>query len=344
MAAKPRNPPLERQNRRPARLALHLPFRCRPINRELHRAMFQKSRQLVGVDIGSTAIKAIELTQAGRHHSVRAFGTEPVPGGAVVDGTINDVAAVADAMRRLFERHRIRTPDVAASLSGSGVFVKRITVPMMSELELAASIGWEVEQHIPLDVEELHFDYERVSDSARTGGAMEILLAAATKEKVARHVDAITKAGKTPAILDVTAFALQNAYEVNHEIEPNGLIALIDVGTGSITVHVVRDGRMLFTRDSAAGNDVVGETIAAIDAFGRTLGSMPLDRIVTTGGASKSPALVDALATRFGVRVEPLDPFRRIAFDPERLDLDAASVAATAAVAVGLALRRRNDR
>ena len=306
--------------------------------------MFQKSRQLVGVDIGSAAIKAIELNQAGRNHSVRAFGTEPVPAGAVVDGTCNDVAAVADAMRRLFERHRIRTPDVAASLSGSGVFVKRITVPMMSELELAASIGWEVEQHIPLDVEELHFDYQRVNDAATTGGTMEILLVAATKEKVRRHVDAITKAGKTPAILDVTAFALQNAYAANHEIEPNGLIALIDVGAGIITVHVVRDGRMLFTRDSPAGNDLVAGAIAAIDAFSRTLGSIPLDSIATTGGASQSPALVDALALRFGVRVEPLDPFRRIAFDPARLDLDRESVAATAAVALGLALRKRNDR
>ena len=306
--------------------------------------MFRKSRQLVGVDIGSTAIKAIELNQARRDHSVRAFGTEPVPAGAVIDGTINDVGAVADAMRRLFERHRIRTPGVAASLSGSGVFVKRITVPTMSELELAASIAWEVEQHIPLDLDELVFDYERINDAATTGSAMEVLLVAATKEKIARHLDAITKAGKTPAVLDVTAFALQNAYEVNHVIEPTGLIALIDVGASRITVHILRGGRMFVTRDSAAGNDVVAEAIAAIDAFRRTLGSIPLDRIVTTGGASRSPDLVEALATRFGVRVEPLDPFRRIAFDQARLDLDAASVGATAAVAVGLALRKGNDR
>lgn len=127
-------------------------------------------------------------------------------------------------------------------------------------------------------------------------------------------------------------------------IEPNGLIALIDVGASRITVHILRGGRMFVTRDSATGNDVVAEAIAAIDAFSRTLGSIPLERIVTTGGASRSPDLVEALATRFGVRVEPLDPFRRIAFDQARLDLDAAAVAATAAVAVGLALRTRNDR
>ena len=306
--------------------------------------MFQKSRQVVGVDIGSTAIKAIELNQAAQAHTVRAFGTEPVPAGAVVDGTIADVPAVADAMRRLFERHRIRSSDVATSLSGSGVFVRRITVPMMSELELAASIGWEVEQHIPLDVEELHFDYERLNEATTTTGAMEVLLVAATKEKVARHVDAIAKAGKKPAILDVTALALQNAYEANHDVEPNGLVALIDVGASSNTVHVLRGGRMLFTRDSVTGSDLVAAAVAAIDAFARTLGSSSFDRIVTTGGASTSPELVEALATRFGVPVEPLDPFRRIALDPARRELDAALMTATAAVAVGLALRRRNDR
>jgi type IV pilus assembly protein PilM len=306
--------------------------------------MLRKAGQLVGVDIGSSAIKAVELKEAGGTRTVLAFATEPVPRGAIIDGTIEDAAAIAEAMRRLFDRHRIRTRDVAAAITGSGVFVKRITLPVMSEVELAASIGWEVEQHIPLELDEVHFDYQPVDAAAGAADTMEILLVAARKEKVAQYADVISKAGKRPAIVDVTAFALQNAYEANYEIDPNAIVALVDAGASTITAHILRGDRLLFTRDITASGDVTVDIAAIFDAFAQTVSFSPLDRIVMTGGASNRPALLDVLATRFGIPVERLDPFRRIAFDALRLDGQAAEVVATAAVAVGLALRRRNDR
>ena len=207
--------------------------------------MLRKVRPSVGVDIGSSSIKAVELKHADGIPTVQTFGTEPVRAGAIVDGTIEDEAAVTDAVRRLFDRQRIRTRDVVGAVSGGGVFVKRITVPLLSEVELAASIGWEVEQHIPLELKDVHFDYQPLDERAMTDDTIDILLAAATRDKVARHGAVISKAGKRLSIVDVIPFALQNAYEANHDIDPNTVVALVDAGASATTVHILRGNRML---------------------------------------------------------------------------------------------------
>ncbi|MBA2305054.1 MAG: pilus assembly protein PilM, partial [Acidobacteria bacterium] len=113
--------------------------------------MFRRAKSLVGLDIGSSAVKAVELKPVGRGYRVAAYGSESLPPDSIVDGAIIDGAAVADAIRRLFEGRAIRTRDVAASLSGNAVIVKKITLPAMTEAELAESIYWEAEQYIPFD-------------------------------------------------------------------------------------------------------------------------------------------------------------------------------------------------
>jgi type IV pilus assembly protein PilM len=307
--------------------------------------MLRKTRQLVGVDIGSSAVKVVELKAAGNTFSVVAFGTAPTPPGAIVDDAIEDATAVAEVLRRLCDSHGIRSRHVAAAISGHGVFVKSITLPLMTDLELAASIGWEVEQHIALAVEDVHFDYHRFEETEVEADRMEILLVAARRTKVAEHARVISQAGRRPTTIDVAAFALQNVYEANYEIDANTVIALVDAGASTISVHVFRRGRMLFTHSVAASGDVMADIGAALDVFSQSIAT-PFDRIITTGGASRIPGLAGALATRVGVPVpvEPLDPFRRIVFDETRFGADATDVAATAAIAVGLALRRRNDR
>ena len=122
--------------------------------------MFRRAKSLVGLDIGSSAVKAVELKPAGKSYKVTAFGTEPIPPDSIVDGAIIDGAAVADAIRRLFDGRGIKTKDVAASLSGNAVIVKKITLPMMSEAELAESIYWEAEQYIPFDIQDVNLDYQ----------------------------------------------------------------------------------------------------------------------------------------------------------------------------------------
>ena len=305
--------------------------------------MLRKAKPLIGVDIGSTAIKAVELKEASGTHTVVAYGLEATPEGGIVDGTIEDTAAIAAALRRLFTRHCTRTRGVAASVSGGGVFLKRIRVPLMSDVELSASIGWEVEQHIPLELEEVHIDYEPLNEPSSAGDTTEVLVVAARRDKVARHTEAIQVAGRRASVVDLTALALQNVYEANHEIDAAAIVALVDAGASTITVHVVRGSAMLFTRTVMATGNVVLDISSALDDFERTMAGR-LERIVLTGGGSRAPGLEDALGVHFGVHVESLDPFRRIVFDDALFNVDRMAAAATAAIAVGLALRRKDDR
>ena len=132
--------------------------------------VFRRQRPLVGLDIGSSAVKAVELKPAGQGYRVTAYGSEPVPPDAIVDGAIIDGAAVADAIRRLFESRAIKTREVAASLSGTAIIVKKITVPPMSATELAESISWEAEQYVPFDIQDVNLDYQVVGRGARRQG------------------------------------------------------------------------------------------------------------------------------------------------------------------------------
>jgi type IV pilus assembly protein PilM len=142
-----------------------------------------KSKSVVGLDIGSSAVKAVELKAAGNNYRVAAFGSQPVPPDSIVDGAIIDAGAVADAIRRLFEGNKaFKAKDVCASLSGNAVIVKKISLPTMTEAELAESIYWEAEQYIPFDIQDVNLDYQ-ILDRGDAGGksSMDVLLVAAKK-------------------------------------------------------------------------------------------------------------------------------------------------------------------
>ncbi|HEY3885678.1 MAG TPA: pilus assembly protein PilM, partial [Vicinamibacterales bacterium] len=137
--------------------------------------VFRRAKALVGLDIGSSAVKAVELKPAGKGYRVTGFGSEPIPPDSIVDGAIIDGAAVADAIRRLFDGRSIKTKDVAASLSGNAVIVKKITLPIMTEAELGESIYWEAEQYIPFDIQDVNLDYQILDKGdAATGGTMDV--------------------------------------------------------------------------------------------------------------------------------------------------------------------------
>ena len=141
--------------------------------------MFGRSKSVVGLDIGSSAVKAVELKAVGKGYKVAAFGNEPIPPDSIVDGAIIDGGVVSDAIRRLFEQGGIKTKDVAASLSGSAVIVKKITLPLMTDAELAESIYWEAEQYIPFDTQDVNLDYQVTEAGDAEGrGTMEVLLRA----------------------------------------------------------------------------------------------------------------------------------------------------------------------
>jgi type IV pilus assembly protein PilM len=350
-----------------------------------------KSKAVVGLDIGSSAVKAVELRPAGKGFKVVAFAIEPVPPDSIVDGAIIDGAAVAEAIRRVFENKAFKTKEVAASLSGNAVIVKKINLPVMTEAELAESIYWEAEQYIPFDIQDVNLDYQILD--AGTGpdskGTMDVLLVAAKKEKIADYTGVISQAGRVPIIVDVDAFALQNAYEVNYGLEPDAVVVLLNAGASAININILTGDQSTFTRDISIGGNSYTEAVQkelnlpfeqaeqlkrgqpvegvnpedvtpvlhamtenvlleiqkTFDFFKATAASDRIDRIVLSGGASRVDGFEAALQERFNTSVEVFDPFKKISFEPAKLGVtDPDGLNPTAAVAVGLALRRAGDR
>ncbi len=224
---------------------------------------FTKTKSVVGLDIGSSAIKAVELKPAGKGFRVAAFGTEPVPADSIVDGAIIDGAAVADAIRRLFQAHPFKTNEVVASLSGNAVIVKKISLPTMTDAELATSIYWEAEQYIPFDIQDVNLDYQILGPAAGGGttGTMDVLLVAAKRDKIADYTGVIAQAGRVPVAVDVDVFALQNAYEINYGLDPGSVVVLLNAGASGININILSGDQSLFTRDISIGGNAYTEAV-----------------------------------------------------------------------------------
>jgi type IV pilus assembly protein PilM len=224
--------------------------------------VFRRIKPVVGLDIGSSAVKIVELRPSGSSYKVVGFGTAPVPGDTIVDGAIIDAAAVAEAIKRLLDSSRIKTRDVVASLSGNAVIVKKINLPVMTEAELSESIRWEAEQYIPFDIQDVNLDYQILATHPGEGkGSMEVLLVAAKKDKIADYTEVIKQAGRTPVVVDVDAFAVQNAYEANYDIEPGVVVALLNAGASGVNINIVSGEQSLFTRDISMGGNSFTEAI-----------------------------------------------------------------------------------
>ena len=225
--------------------------------------MFRKVKNVVGLDIGSSTVKAVELKPSGKGYRVAAFASAPVPPDSIVDGAIIDAGAVADAIRQVFESGAFKAKDVCASLSGNAVIVKKITLPVMTETELHDSIHWEAEQYIPFDIQDVNLDY-RILD-AGTGpdsrGSMEVLLVAAKKDKIADYTNVIAQAGKAPVIVDVDVFALQNAFEANYGFEPGAVVAILNAGASAININILGGSQSVFTRDVSMGGNAFTEAV-----------------------------------------------------------------------------------
>ncbi len=222
------------------------------------------TRNIVGLDIGSSAVKAIELRPIGKELRVSAIGVEPIPADSIVDGAIIDSGAVADAIRRLFANNKaFKSKEVAASLSGSAVIVKKITLPAMSAKELAESIHWEAEQYIPFEIQDVNLDYE-VLDPGQPGvpgSNMEVLLVAAKKDKIADYTSVITQAGRTPVLVDVDAFALQNAFELNYGFDASATVVLLNAGASATNINILSGAQSVFTRDVSIGGNALTEAV-----------------------------------------------------------------------------------
>ena len=163
----------------------------------------------------------------------------------------------------MFQSKAFKTKEVAASLSGNAVIVKKISLPVMTASELDESIYWEAEQYIPFDIQDVNLDYQILDagDGHDRKGTMEVLLVAAKKEKIADYTGVIAQAGRTPVVVDVDAFALQNAYELNYGFEPGTVVVLLNAGASAININIVANEQSVFTRDVSLGGNAYTEAV-----------------------------------------------------------------------------------
>lgn len=220
--------------------------------------LFGRSKELVGLDIGDSSIKVVELKQVGRSRGweVVSIANEPLPQEAIVEGTIMDAGLVVDTLRRIWDQKKIRTRKVATSLSGNSVIIRRINLPAMSEAELAEQIHWEAEQYIPFNIAEVSLDY-LVLDEAASGEDenMDVILVAARKEKIEDYTSVIRQAGLEPTVVDVGTFAALTCFEANYSDAMPSSAALIDIGASVTSIAIVQDGVSVFWRDIPTGGN-----------------------------------------------------------------------------------------
>jgi len=215
----------------------------------------------VGLDIGSHAVKLAQIVERGKELVLVKFGMKRLPPEVIVDGTVMDQAQVATVISDLVDEVGLKTKDAVLSVSGHSVIVKRITLPEMSEDELSESITWEAEQYIPFAIEDVNLDFQILGPSGAGGNTMDAILVAAKKDKINDYISLVTEAGLNPVIMDVDAFALENMFEVNYEIEPGKVDALVNIGAEVMNVNILRDGVSVFTRDSSVGGNSYTEAL-----------------------------------------------------------------------------------
>lgn len=218
------------------------------------------AKQCIGLDIGSSSVKAVQLKKRGATWSLQAFGMQPLFAQTIVDGMIMDQGAVVEAIRALWSRLKLRQKDVAIALAGHSVIIKKISVPAMRADELARNIRTEAGHHIPFGADAVEVDYH-VTNPENSSGQTELLLVAARKDVVSDYIQVCRDAQLNPQVIDVAAFASQNGFEANYSLDPRETVVLINIGAAISNINIVRAGVSLFTRDVTIGGNAYTEEI-----------------------------------------------------------------------------------
>jgi len=224
---------------------------------------FSKKDTLVGLDIGSRSLKAAEISESKRGRELKRFGITEIPHGAIEDGTINDPEVVAESIRQLFKAYNIKERNVAISIGGYSVIVKKIAVQTMDEEQLQETIHFEAEQYIPFDISDVNLDFQILGQNETNPNQMDVFLVAAKKEMVNDYVNLVNLAGLNPCIVDVEAFALQNTFEANYDNAGDN-VALIDIGASKTSLNILKGNNSVFMRDVSLGCMQINQKIISL--------------------------------------------------------------------------------
>lgn len=316
---------------------------------------FRRNRSTVGLDIGSGLIKVAVVDHSGPQPELVHVSHTPLLPDAIVEGEVMDPQIVVDTLRLLFDTAGVKPRRLVSSVGGRDVMVKKIAMDRMKEADAREVIRWEAEQHVPYDMESVQLDFH-ILDPLDDGLQMSVLLVAAKRELVEGRVGLLRDAGLNPAVVDVDACALLNAFEYNYPEALSGVTALVNVGHEVSTVNVLQDGTLVLTRDIPFGSRRLREELrrlhglSAEDAEAVLQGRSPrtaefrdllnqgseelatgveraaaflavsdaggLQRVYVSGGGARIPGLVDVVAARLRARTEVATPLQRLKVRP----------------------------
>ncbi|MBM4339006.1 MAG: type IV pilus assembly protein PilM [Deltaproteobacteria bacterium] len=220
-----------------------------------------RKKGIVGLDIGSSSIKLIELGETKNGYKLLNLGVASLPPEAIVDGALMDSVTIIDTIRELISSTKVKTKDAITSVSGHSVIVKKISLPLMSESELEESIQWEAERYIPFDINDVNIDFQIFGSSSENPEVMDVVLVAAKKDIINDYVSVIIESGLNPVIIDVDAFAIENMLAVNYEVEKDETVAMANVGASITNINILKNNMTAFTRDIFKGGNQVTEEI-----------------------------------------------------------------------------------
>src|SRR5688572_4318613 len=319
-------------------------------------ALFKKKTSTVGLDIGSGFVKVVQVDHGGDQPEVTRVAMRPLLPDAIVEGEIMDHGLVADTVSGLFQEIGMKGKEVVCAVGGHDVIIKKIEMDRMKESDAREVIRWEAEQHVPFDIKSVELDFQ-ILDPSGEGMQMEVLLVAAKRELVDNKVSLLVDAGLNPAVIDVDAFALHNAFEHNYPEAMQGIVALVNIGHETTNVNILEDGVPILTRDIPFGSrklreslqrergltaeqaedvvqgrerfldlasvvdssaDEVAVGIERASAFLMTRQSGEgLGRVYLSGGGSRIPGMVAALGHRMSVETHVVNPFERVPVRPD---------------------------
>lgn len=350
--------------------------------------LFGKKDTLVGLDIGSRSVKLAEISESKNGLKLKRFGMADIPAGAIEDGAISDPETAAGIIRQLFKSTNVKETNVAVSIGGYSVIVKKINVQTMPEEQLQETIHFEAEQYIPFDISDVNLDFQILGENESNPNQMGVFLVAAKKEMVNDYINLVTLAGLNPCIIDVEAFALQNVFEANYDVQDEN-VALIDIGASKTSLNILKGNSSVFMRDVALGCLQINQKImslldcsydqAELHKFGEPSAKMSgeelrqittsvvtdwcmeirraldffytnypddqIKRIILSGGGANIEEFRKLLASESSAVVEILDPFKKLALDEKTFEPDyVRQIAPQAAIAMGLAMRRVDDK
>ena len=225
----------------------------------------RKHSQVLGIDISSTTIKLIELSRAGERYRVDGYAVAPLPLDAVVEKNIANVDEVATALRAVVAQAKTKTKLACTAVAGSSVITKVIPMPAgLREDDLEIQLTLEADQYIPYPLDEVAIDFEVQGETTSNPDQVDVLLAACRREAIDAHTEVLELAGLTPKIVDVEGYALERAYDLMRAqkgIPENAIVAIADIGATMTTLSVLREGRVVYTREQLFGGKQLTDEI-----------------------------------------------------------------------------------